>query len=88
MMTSQSVSRRGFLAGSTAAVAAAALFSTRASEDRGAAGDDEPDFPLVDFHAHLDNSSIDPVVRLAQGAASGWESSSTRAPGKTSTPSC
>jgi histidinol phosphatase-like PHP family hydrolase len=65
MMTSQSISRRWFLGGSTAAVAAA-LSHTRASEDRGAAGNDELDSPLVDYHAHLDNSSIDPVVRLAQ----------------------
>jgi histidinol phosphatase-like PHP family hydrolase len=65
MMTSQSISRRWFLGGSTAAFAAAALSGTRASEDRDAAGNDEPDFPLVDYHAHLDNSSIDPVVRLA-----------------------
>jgi len=65
MVTSQSVSRRWFLGGSTAALAAAALSSTQASEDRGAAGNDEPDYPLVDYHAHLDNSSIDPVVRLA-----------------------
>ncbi len=66
MMTSPSVSRRWFLGGSTAAFAAAALSSTRASEDRGAAGNPEPGFPLVDYHAHLDNSSIDPVVRLAK----------------------
>ena len=66
MLTSQSISRRWFLGGSTAAFAAAALSSTQASEDRGAAGNDEPDLPLVDYHAHLDNSSIDPVVRLAQ----------------------
>ncbi len=65
MITSPSISRRWFLGGSTAAFAAAALSGTRASEDRGAAGNDEPDFPLVDYHAHLDNSSIDPVVRLA-----------------------
>ncbi len=66
MMTSPSISRRWFLGGSTAAVAAAALARARPSEDRGAAGTDEPDLPLVDYHAHLDNSSIDPVVRLAQ----------------------
>ncbi len=66
MMTSQSISRRWFLGRSTAALAAAALSSTQASEDRGATGKDEPDYPLVDYHAHLDNSSIDPVVRLAR----------------------
>ena len=66
MMTSQAMSRRWFLGGTTAALTAAALSGTQASEDWRAAGNDEPDFPLIDYHAHLDNSSIDPVVRLAQ----------------------
>ncbi len=65
MLPSQSVSRRWFLGGSTAVLAAATLSSTRASEQRNAAGKDDA-FPLLDLHAHLDNSSIDPVVRLAQ----------------------
>ncbi len=66
MMTSQSVSRRSFLGGSTAAFAAAALSGARASDDPGATGHDQPEFTLIDFHAHLDNSSIDPVVQLAK----------------------
>ena len=41
------------------------LSSTRASKQGNAAGNDDA-FPLLDLHAHLDNSSIDPVVRLAQ----------------------
>jgi histidinol phosphatase-like PHP family hydrolase len=65
MMTSQSVSRRLFLGGSTA-VFAAALASSRASERDGAAGNDETDLPLVDLHAHLDNSSIDQVLPLSR----------------------
>ena len=65
MTTSPSVSRRWFLGGSTAALAAATLAGTRASEERPAVGTDEA-MPLVDLHAHLDNSSIDPVVRLAR----------------------
>ncbi len=65
MLPSQSVSRRWFLGGSTAALATAVLSSTRASEQGNAAGNDDA-FPLLDLHAHLDNSSIDPVVRLAQ----------------------
>jgi len=65
MTASLSISRRWFLGGSTAALAAAALSSTRASEHPSSVGTDELDFPLVDYHAHLDNSSIDPVVRLA-----------------------
>ena len=65
MTTSPSISRRWFLGGSTAALAAAALTGTKASEERPADGKDAT-VPLVDLHAHLDNSSIDPVVRLAR----------------------
>jgi len=49
-------SRRQFLKQSAVACAVASL--TRAGE--------ELDFPLVDFHVHLDNSTIDKVLELPQ----------------------
>jgi histidinol phosphatase-like PHP family hydrolase len=50
------ISRRSFLRQTTAGCAAASL--ARAEEDL--------DFPLVDFHVHLDNSTIDKVLALPQ----------------------
>lgn len=48
-------SRRGFLQGAAACVMAAAAVSE---------GDNEPGVPLIDFHVHLDKSTIDAVVAL------------------------
>ncbi len=66
MMCSRSVTRRTFFEGTTAALAATTLFSSQAAEERASDSDSELGFPLLDLHAHLDNSSIDPVVRLAR----------------------
>jgi len=53
------ISRRLFLKQTAAACAAASLAPwTRAEE--------ELDFPLVDFHVHLDNSTLDKVLTLPQ----------------------
>ena len=64
MMTSRPFSRRGFLGCSIAATAAATLHGTGAAAEAGA--DDELGFPLVDLHAHLDNSSLDKVLPLGR----------------------
>jgi histidinol phosphatase-like PHP family hydrolase len=54
---SSELSRRDFLARS--AVAACACAATTYAADA-------PNIPLVDLHAHLDNSTIDDVVRLSE----------------------
>ena len=65
MMTTRPVSRRQFVGTSLAACSAAALARTAAEAAEADPRDQELDFPLVDFHAHLDNSSIDQVLPLA-----------------------
>lgn len=58
------LSRRSFLARTTAACAAGCLpFPLLAAEAAGAAG---LDFPLVDFHVHLDNSTLEKVLELSR----------------------
>jgi len=59
--------RRGFLAAGAAGVAAAVLRSAAAQSTEPASPSPPagPDFPLVDFHVHLDNSTIDKVVELS-----------------------
>lgn len=61
----QSLSRRSFLTNTTAAVWAASWLplSLPAGE---AAGQADFDFPLVDFHVHLDKSTIDKVLELSR----------------------
>ena len=73
MMISCPVSRREFLGG-TFTVATALTAAT------------EPlDFPIVDLHVHLDNSSIEQVLPLAgESATCGSESSSMPGPRGTS----
>jgi hypothetical protein len=57
-------SRRSFLTRTTAACAAGWLpFPLTAAE---AAGAVDLDFPLVDFHVHLDNSTLDKVLELSR----------------------
>lgn len=53
------ISRRSFLKHTTAACAAASLVPLAWAEDG-------RDFPLVDFHVHLDNSTIDKVLALPE----------------------
>jgi len=53
------ISRRSFLKQTAATCAAASLVPLAWAED-------ELDFPLVDFHVHLDNSTIDKVLALPQ----------------------
>ena len=60
MRPHQAFSRRSFLGGAVAAGAAATLAARSA-----AAADGTLDFPLVDYHVHLDNSTIDKVLPLA-----------------------
>lgn len=63
----KSISRRYFLQQTTAALAATALgplgCATNSPTKR------TPDFALVDFHVHLDNSTIDQVLQLPQAHA-------------------
>ncbi|MBM3859113.1 MAG: twin-arginine translocation signal domain-containing protein [Verrucomicrobia bacterium] len=53
------ITRRQFLKQTTVACAAASL----------ARAEEELDFPLVDFHVHLDNSTIDKVLALPQAGS-------------------
>jgi histidinol phosphatase-like PHP family hydrolase len=59
------VSRRTFIARTTAAACAASLspLAPKAAEESAATGFD---FPLVDFHVHLDNSTIDKALELSR----------------------
>ena len=57
------ITRRGFLGG---AAAASLVSCVRRIETVKAAGATDLDFPLVDLHVHLDNSTIDTVLELAQ----------------------
>jgi histidinol phosphatase-like PHP family hydrolase len=62
MRSDRPIPRRSFLGGAAAAWSVAALSARPAS----ASAADEPlDFPLVDLHVHLDNSTIDRVLPLA-----------------------
>ncbi|MCX7826517.1 MAG: hypothetical protein N2689_13300 [Verrucomicrobiae bacterium] len=54
------ITRRTFISGTAAACAASRL---RAEDNAAATG---LDFPLVDFHVHLDNSTIDAVLALSK----------------------
>lgn len=56
------LSRRGFLG----RMAGACALSTALPHLANAAADDSLDFPLVDFHVHLDNSSIAQVLPLSK----------------------
>ena len=58
------LTRRGFLKNS--AVLGAVSYAAHAQETPPATEPREPEFPLVDLHVHLDNSSIDAVLPLAQ----------------------
>lgn len=64
MMPFHPFSRRGFLGGSLAAAAAATLAGTGSRAE--AHSDDKLDFPLLDLHVHLDNSSLEKVLPLGQ----------------------
>ena len=59
------VSRRTFITRTTAAACAASLspLALPAAEESAGAGFD---FPLVDYHVHLDNSTIDKVLELSR----------------------
>lgn len=60
------VSRRGFLGGAVAACAALTMSNSPA---RAAKSETSPagrfDFPLLDLHVHLDNSTIDKILELS-----------------------
>jgi histidinol phosphatase-like PHP family hydrolase len=58
------ISRRGFLAAAMTAAAVSAPSSRLIGAEPSATA--KPDFPLVDFHVHLDNSTIEQVVELAR----------------------
>ncbi|MGC8639811.1 MAG: hypothetical protein ACP5XB_08060 [Isosphaeraceae bacterium] len=64
MKISRSFSRRGFLGGSLAAAAAAALHGASAPAE--AQADDGSELPRLDLHAHLDNSSLEKVLPLGR----------------------
>jgi histidinol phosphatase-like PHP family hydrolase len=59
------LSRRRFLARTTAAVSTCALAPLRVSPAATPAGSTSLPFAIVDFHAHLDNSTIDKVLELS-----------------------
>ena len=62
------VSRREFLGACAAGMGASLLATAPAgsAEPQAAAAPAKPDFPLVDFHVHLDNSTIDKVLEIAR----------------------
>lgn len=60
------LSRRGFLSRTAGACALAALPSAFSTLEAAAPRPDGLDFPLVDFHAHLDNSTIAQVLPLSK----------------------
>ncbi len=66
--TQPALSRRDFLAMSGAGMTAALLAATHCWADEPAKGTTPAslDFPLVDFHVHLDNSTIDKVLELSK----------------------
>jgi histidinol phosphatase-like PHP family hydrolase len=59
------ISRRGFLGRAAAGGALATWPSLLTCTSTDAAESNDLDFPLVDFHVHLDNSSIDQALPLA-----------------------
>ncbi len=65
-MSTHPLSRRGFLQGAVAVSAAASIGEPLVPARGGNAGDDPLGFPLVDLHVHLDNSSLDKVLPLAE----------------------
>ncbi len=61
------ITRRGFLRQATAAACATTIASTARGEDAGAEKTAAPcPVPLVDLHAHLDNSTVDAVAKLGR----------------------
>jgi histidinol phosphatase-like PHP family hydrolase len=60
------ISRRAFLGRAAGACALSTLPAALLSERAAFAQDSDLDFPLVDFHVHLDNSTIDQVLPLAK----------------------
>jgi len=65
MGRNQPTSRREFLGGALGACASAAIHRGAPAFAGEPAMKTELDFPLIDFHVHLDNSSIDQVLPLA-----------------------
>jgi histidinol phosphatase-like PHP family hydrolase len=65
-MSTHAISRRSFFQGTIAVSAVSSLSSTLVPASGAAAGSDPLDFPLVDLHVHLDNSSIEKVLPLAE----------------------
>ena len=60
------ISRRRFLARTASAAAVAGFSSPLASPAAAPARSDEPEFRGVDFHVHLDNSTLDKVLELSR----------------------
>jgi hypothetical protein len=60
-----SVTRRGFLSGAIGACALTLFPTHGVAESMTPAGDTGLDFPVVDLHVHLDNSTIDKVLELS-----------------------
>ena len=60
------ISRRRFLARAASASVLAGLSSPLASPAAAPARSDEPEFRGVDFHVHLDNSTLDKVLELSR----------------------
>ena len=60
------ISRRGFLGRAAGACALSTLPAALLRERAALAQDSDLDFPLVDFHVHLDNSSIDQALPLSK----------------------
>lgn len=66
---SHPLSRRRFLEGSAAAGAWGIGFSVRGAMGRVLGGPGEPDFPVVDFHAHCLEGRVVPLAKLVENAA-------------------
>jgi histidinol phosphatase-like PHP family hydrolase len=66
MTPSHAISRRSFVGGTVAACSAAALSTAHAAAAHAALADDSLSFPLVDYHVHLDSSSLDQVLPLSR----------------------
>jgi histidinol phosphatase-like PHP family hydrolase len=65
-MSPHPLSRRDFLQGAIAVSAASSASNALVPASGSAAGDDPLGFPLVDLHVHLDNSSLEQVLPLAE----------------------
>jgi histidinol phosphatase-like PHP family hydrolase len=66
MNTGNTQSRRTFLGGLVGSCAASLLARELHAASNGPAASQELGFPLVDFHVHLDNSSIEQVLPLSR----------------------